>query len=780
VQTGSDPSWRAYSIAIAAVAAATGLRWLLDPALGDALPYATYLFAVASVAWWCGRGPSIVALILGGACGACFFSPLRHTHLDGVPTAPQFAAAAFYLALGASSIVACQIARRTRQRLSALLLDKMRGEETTARLAAIVTSSDDAIVSKDLHGTIMTWNRGAERLFGYTEDEAVGMPVTMLIPEDHVDEEPEILRRIARGEVIDHYETVRRRKDGRLVDVSLTVSPLRNAAGEVIGASKIARDISERGKAERSNARLAAIVEFSDDAIISKDLSSIIMSWNSGAERLFGYTAQEAIGQPVTMLMPPERFNEEPNILGRIKRGEVIDHYETVRRRKDGSLVDISLTVSPIRNAAGEVVGASKVARDITANKQIEQALRESEKHARAALIQAEDAARTKDEFLALLSHELRTPMSAIVGWATMLRTGMPAEETKRGIEVIERNARLQSQIIEDLLDMSRIISGKFRLDVQSVEVELLVGAAVDGVRLAAEAKGVQLNVILDPRVGEIRGDPNRLQQVFFNLLTNATKFTPRGGRIQVTCQRVASHVEVTVSDTGAGINPEFLPHVFERFQQQDGKITRAHQGLGLGLAIVKHLVEMHGGTVQAASGGEGKGATFTIQLPTSIALTPRSSSDTEEQRDHPRAERWMDAQHARKIDAKALAGLTVMVTDDEADAREMLRKMLESRGARVLVCGSALDTIDRLQRHHPNVLLCDIGMPGIDGYELIHRVRAFTPDRGGATPAIALTAFARSEDRTRSLLAGFQMHLSKPVEADELVASIRRVAAIA
>ncbi len=775
----SKPGPREYAGAVLAAAAAAGLRWALDPWLGSQLPFALFLIAAAFVASWSGLGPALLTVGLGAACSVVFFSSLRAGATVQTEPLSPLVSLAVYVVIGVIIVWVCASARELRRRLVHWHADSLRLEKTTAHLAAIVTSSDDAIISKDLDGVITSWNRSAQRMFGYDAEEAIGKSITMLIPPDHLEEEPGILARIRRGETIDHYETIRRRKDGTLIDISITVSPLRNTAGEIVGASKIARDVTERKKAAQSVAMYAAIVESSEDAIISKNLDGVITSWNRSAERMFGYDAHEAVGRSITMLIPPDHIDEEPTILGRIRRGESLRHYETVRRRKDGTLLDISLTVSPIRDGKGAIVGASKIVRDVTAAKRVEAALKKSEQQARNALVEAENAARSKDEFLALLSHELRTPMSAIVGWARLLRAGLSPEEMSQGIEVIERNARLQAQIIEDLLDMSRIVSGKFRLDVQTVNVGSLVSAAVDAVRLAAEAKDLHLTCVCDPRAGEIRGDPARLQQVFFNLLTNATKFTPRGGIVQVTCQRAGSSVEITVSDTGMGIKPEFLPHVFERFRQQDGQTTRVHQGLGLGLAIVKHLVELHGGSVRAASAGDGKGATFTVLLPVSVAITPYVSSDWSSRRDHPSSERWLDQLDAN-VDTTALSGITVLVTDDEADARELLRKMLEQRGATVLVCGSAHDTLDRVQRHRPDVLVCDIGMPGIDGYGLISRLRSLSPERGGATPAIALTAFARSEDRTRSLLAGFQMHLSKPVEPEELVASIRSVAMVA
>jgi len=538
------------------------------------------------------------------------------------------------------------------------------------------------------------------------------------------------------------------------------------------------------------SAQLAAIVRSSDDAIISKNLNGIITTWNAAAERLYGYSAREAIGQPITLLLPSDRHDEEPEIMARIKSGRGVDHYETVRQRKDGGLVPISLTVSPLRGPSGAVIGASKIVRDITASKLAQAALQQSEQQARAALAEAQGASLLKDEFLAVLSHELRTPMTAILGWAQLLRKGMNPEDTKQGIEIIERNARLQARIIEDLLDMSRIMSGKIRLNVQTVNIGQLVEAAVRSVQVAADAKEVAITFVCacdEGRIGEIRGDSNRLQQVFFNLLSNATKFTPRGGTIEVSCRRVESHFEIGVRDTGIGISPQFLPHVFERFRQQDNRTTRQYQGLGLGLAIVKNLVELHGGQVRAASEGEGKGATFTVQLPISAVLSvpsaavPFSSAASAALEDGEGDGADFDARRrygaGEAHETQELQGLTVMVTDDEADARELLRKLLERHGAKVVVCGSAQEALERLPRHRPNILLCDIAMPGVDGYGLISKVRSGAPDQGGATPAIALTAFARSEDRMRSMQAGFQMHLTKPVEPKELIASVRRLA---
>ena len=393
--------------------------------------------------------------------------------------------------------------------------------------------------------------------------------------------------------------------------------------------------------------------------------------------------------------------------------------------------------------------------------------LLESERAARA---EAERTNDLKDQFLANLSHELRTPLSAILGWSQVLRITHAAEDTdlRQGLEAIERNARMQTQLIEDLLDMNRITSGKVRLDVQTVEPVTFIEAAIETVRPAANAKGIRLEKMLDPAAGPISGDPNRLQQVIWNLLSNAIKFTPKEGKVQILLQRVSSHIEISVADTGIGIKPEFLPHVFERFRQADASTTRQYGGLGLGLSIVKHLVELHGGAVRAQSPGEGQGTRFTVNLP----LTVVYGNTVPDERLHPQTPTGMSLDFR----VSDLSGLKVLVVDDEADAREVIKRVLTDCNAQVLTASSAEEALALIETERPQVLVSDIGMPEIDGYELLKRVRALGPERGGKIPAIVLTAFARSEDRARALRAGFLMHVSKPVEPSELVASIASV----
>src|SRR5258707_3691552 len=501
--------------------------------------------------------------------------------------------------------------------------------------------------------------------------------------------------------------------DGRQIErYSEIISVGNRAAGRVWSF----RDVTERNRSDLISRRLAAIVDNSDDAIIGKDLNSIITSWNQGAQRIFGYTADEMIGTSIMRLIPRERQGEEDKILARLRRGDRFDHFETIRVTKDGRQLDVSLTISPIKDAYGKVIGASKIARDITDRKLAEAALREAQSVAeaanaekarlleseRVARAEAERASHMKDEYLATHSHELRTPLNAVLGWATVLRSKKHLDlEFVQGLETIDRNARVQAQIIDDLLDMSRIISGKVRLDVQQIDLPAVVFEAVDTMRVSASAKGVRLQSVIDPLNSSVTGDPNRLQQVFWNLLSNAIKFTPKGGRVQVLLERVNSHVEVSVIDTGDGISPDFLPYIFDRFRQEDASTTRRHGGLGLGLAIVKQLVELHGGSVRVKSSGTGKGASFIVSLPMTVL--------------HPLQEPWERGHPQSKprdlpsVPAISLNNVSVLVIDDELYARNLLRLLLESVGAVVYLAPSAEQGIEHLLTPSVDVLTCDI-----------------------------------------------------------------------
>jgi len=450
------------------------------------------------------------------------------------------------------------------------------------------------------------------------------------------------------------------------------------------------------------------------------------------------------------------------------------DSYQTEFRvrRADEMFRWFLVRAVSVKDEEGRIIRWLGTCTDIHDEKQLQarnEDLLESERTARN---EAERASQMKDEFLATLSHELRTPLNAILGWAQILRDGpADAEDLREGLDTIERNARAQTQIIEDLLDMSRIINGKIRLDVRQIDPAVIVYAAVNTVKPAADAKGIRIQTILDPRAGLISGDPNRLQQIFWNLLSNAVKFTPKDGRVQVILERVDSHVEVRIIDTGEGIKPEFIPHVFGRFRQADASTTRRHGGLGLGLAIVKQLSELHGGSVRASSAGVGQGATFVVSLP--LIAIHAEPSEAEVARRHPKAGQ-VPIPHKGCAE---LTGVKVLVVDDEADARGLVRRLLEDCGATVIVAASASEGYWMLQSERPDILVSDIGMPCEDGYALIRRVRALEAEKGGDTPAVALTAYARAEDRMKAVAAGFQHHVVKPVEPAELITMVAALA---
>ena len=479
-------------------------------------------------------------------------------------------------------------------------------DSSSMLLAAIVSSSDDAIISKDLEGYVTSWNQASERLFGYSAAEMIGQPITRIIPVNRLAEEDYVLSRVRAGSEVDHFETVRQRKDGSLVEISLTVSPIRNGDGRIVGASKIARDISERKRMERDALRLAAIVDSSEDAIVGKDLNGIVESWNAGAERIFGFTAAETIGRSIKIIIPPDRLQEEDDVLARIRAGQSVQHFETVRRRKNGEFFDVSLSVSPIRQGDGQVIGASKIARDITEEK----ALR----------VAAADASRAKDEFLATLSHELRTPLNAVLGYAHMLQKGaIPLTDLPRALDVIGRNADSLTRLVNDVLDTSRIVTGKIRLNLEDCDVTQITEDALGGVMPACRSKSIHVTSHIEGGL-MVHGDPDRLLQVLWNLLSNAVKFTAEGGAVKVSAVREGRDVRISVEDTGIGIAPESLPYVCRRFWQGDPTHTRTHGGLGLGLALAQDFVELHGGHIEASSEGIGRGARFDV--------LPRSRSE--------------------------------------------------------------------------------------------------------------------------------------------------------
>ena len=676
---------------------------------------------------------------------------------------------------------------------------------TARHLAKVVESSDDAIVSKDLNSIITSWNPGAERIFGYTAEEAIGKSIRMIIPAHLQSEEDLVLSRIRAGQKVDHYETVRQRKDGTQLAVSLTVSPIRDEHGTVIGASKIARDVTERTQLEAAARQHADNTQKLSDvgAVVAStlDREAIVQKVTDTATDLthaefgaFFYNVRDQHTGDAYMLYalsgaPREAFASFPHprataLFGPTFRGEAPMRIDDVladpRYGKSppfngmppGHLPVRSYLAVPVKGLDGHVIGGLFFGHSQVGvfTEQHERLAVGTAAWASVALenarlyAEAREANQMKDDFLAVLSHELRTPLNAILGYARLLRGNMlSGEQFERAIETVERNSRWLTQIVEDVLDVSRIVSGKIRLDVQSVDLTTVIDNSVSTIQPAADAKDIRLQSLVDPRIAPVSGDPDRLQQVIWNLLSNAVKFTPKGGRVQLRVERVNSHVEIVVSDTGVGIRKDFLPFVFERFRQGDAGPTRKTGGLGLGLAIVRHIVEMHGGTVLAESGGEGHGSTFTVRLPIMIVQPSRQ----ERKREHPLAEQQQPLQKM-----SGLQDVHVLAVDDEEDSLGLLRTVLESAGARVTTASSAVTALGLIESVKPDVLVADIGMPEMDGFELIKRVRALAGPAADV-PAAALTAFARSEDRTKALQCGFEMHLAKPVDPGELVASV-------
>ncbi len=700
------------------------------------------------------------------------------------------------------------------------------------RLRAMFNQAAVGMAIVALDGTFLDTNRKFADIVGYSGEELRSRTFRELTHPDDLRATQVVTEDLLSGRATDFsLEKQYIRKDGAVVWSLTTVTLLRDGEGRPQRFLSVIEDITSRKRAERAlldETRTLELLNDSGKLLAAKlDLESLVQAVTDAATQLSGaqfgsffynttdekgdsfvlYTlsgapreAFEKFGQPrATALFGPTFRGEAPIRVGDVLKdpryGTMAPHHGMPK----GHLPVRSYLAVPVRSRSGEVIGglffghaepdvfterAERLMVGIAAQAGIaidnarlyEAAQRAAEE--RKVLLENERAARTaaermssiKDEFLATLSHELRTPLNAILGWAQVLRSGgtKDPQDLFKGLETIERNARVQTQLIEDLLDMSRITSGKLRLDIQAIMPIAFIEAAIETVKPSADAKGLRLEKFLDPSAGPISGDPGRLQQVVWNLLSNAIKFTPKGGKIQVLLERVNSHVEMTVTDTGIGIKPELIPHLFERFRQGDASTTRHYGGLGLGLSIVESLVELHGGTVAIKSPGDALGTTVTVHVP--LSAVHRATSET---RLHPRVSHSVGT-HAASAE---LQGVTVLVVDDHADARDLIQRVLGDCGAVVHVAASADEAVRLVMEHKPDVLVSDIGMPGADGYELLRRIRALDPAQGGRVAAIALTAFARSEDRTRALRAGFVVHVSKPVDPSELIATVASVA---
>jgi PAS domain S-box-containing protein len=555
---------------------------------------------------------------------------------------------------------------------------------------------------------------------------------------------------------------------------------------EPIGAEELIaniRAIMRLRKAEqevrRREAWLTTVMSSIGEAVITTDLEGGVITINPVAQHMIGWADAEAEGRPLTevfqVINEQTRRPSENPVVTVLQEGSHtgLANY-TLLVSKGGEETPVEGSADPIQDELGNVIGVVLTFRDVTGRKRMEKARdqllsyeQEARRDAEVARRRAEEASRSKDEFLATVSHELRTPLNHMLGWLTMLRTGkLQADKTQKAFETIERNVRAQARLIDDLLDVTRIISGKLLIEPSRIEIAKVVEAAAESVRPAAEDKGVNFITKLAPDAGVVSGDPDRLQQAIWNLLSNAVKFTPKGGHVELRLTRVGSHTEITVSDDGQGISAEFLPHVFNRFSQQDASTVRRHGGLGLGLAIVRHLVELHGGSVRVESEGEGRGATFTITLP---------AADADET--WPEESARSSSIDVAQAGLPSLDGLRVLLVDDLAEARELIKFALVNMGAQVRTAASAAEGLSALGEWRPDVILSDIAMPGEDGYSFIRKVRKLSEEDGGMIPAAALTAYVGSKEYNKSLAAGYQAYIAKPVEWAELIMIVASLA---
>jgi PAS domain S-box-containing protein len=615
------------------------------------------------------------------------------------------------------------------------ITERKTSEEATARLAAIVKSSDDAIISKDLDGIIRSWNSGAERLYGYSAEEIIGRPVTKLIPEDRADEEPSILARLRRGERIDHYETVRRRKDGSRVDISLTVSPVRDSTGQIIGAAKIARDITERKEAEKalreSEERFRMLADNIAQLAWTCDKLGNVTWYNQRWLDYTGLSFEEMRDWGWTQCHHPDHVDRVVASVTRSRQsGEVWEDTFPLRGR-DGQYRWFLSRAVPIRDADGNILRWFGTNTDVTERLAAEESLREAD--------------RRKNEFLAMLAHELRNPLAPIRNAVQVLRVAGGDETIQAVSDTMERQVNQLVRMVDDLLDLNRISKGKIELRIRRVELASIVNDAVEAVSPICENRGHDLSVTMPDHRIYLDADAARLAQVLGNLLNNACKFTNNGGRITLTAEQEGQHVVMRVRDTGIGIAPDQLSRIFDMFAQVDTSLERSASGLGIGLTLVKNLVEMHGGTVEARSRGIGHGSEFVIRLPISVVTS-------EPQLPVPTA-----GKPAATIPRR------ILVVDDNRDSARTMAMLLKVTGHQTQVAFDGLEAVAEAESFQPEVVLLDIGLPKLNGYETAVAIRQ--QPWGKNILLVALTGWGQDDDRQKSKDAGFDAHLVKPVD---------------
>jgi len=768
-----------YCMAVGLTATALLGRSWLEPFLGDRVPFAFFFLAVAITAWFGGFGPCLLAVALGTLASWYFVLDQRHSFALVHPF-QLFGLAAFVL----TGVVIASFSGRVRNALDALYAAQQESERR-ARDAEVAQQTLLTLLTHIPEGItmaggppefpIIAHSSFAESVIGSAAKQVIGMPagkhnsvVGFLHPESlaaPVEKQVPLYRATRHGETIENESWVIRRPNGALLHASVNTVPIRDATGLIIGGITCWRDVTEQKRLlealKESERRFRGFAEHTQDVLwITRADRYELVYVNRAFERVFGRPAAEI--QRDLLYFLSYVFDEDRQLVRtaweRSRQGLSVEEYRVVHPR--GSLIWIRDRAFPIFNDWGEAEYVAGIAEDITEEKRIAEERERLLESERAARLDAERSSRVKDEFLATLSHELRTPLNAIVGWLHILKTQSRSEEVlAQAIAVIERNSHAQKQLIEDLLDMSRIVLGKFRLDLKALDLLPLVRAAIDSVLPAAEAKAIRVQEVLDPAAGPVKADPDRIQQIVWNLVSNAVKFTPSGGDIQVRLERVNGYAEIRVSDTGRGIRSEFLPFVFERFRQEDASSKREHRGLGLGLAIVKQLVEQHGGTVTVESAGENQGATFAVCLPIAVAA-------------HPNVEMPSDRAFSNAVDT-SFSGLRFLVVDDDPDSLAVLRRLLEERHAQVEVASSAGEALSKIASWPPDLLISDVGMPVRDGYDLIRDVRALPSSIPSDIPAIAVTAFTRRDDRTRAFQAGYNAHVPKPVNPVELLSVV-------
>jgi PAS domain S-box-containing protein len=628
----------------------------------------------------------------------------------------------------------------------------------------MLDASVDGIFAFDRDCRLIAWNRAMQQISGFSRDEVLGKCVIDVFPFLRDGDNGNYFSAALAGEEL-ITESHPYAETGVFES---RYSPLLDEQNNVTGVIAVIGDISARKQAEEATRRLEFHVESSPLAVVEWDSDFRVSRWSASAEGLFGWKAEDVLGKHVNEWRFVFTDDVDAVALVTNRQREGVEVQGVTRNRnytREGSILYCEWYNSVLHDERGKLVSVLSLVLDVTARQRAEEeraALLLRERDARQ---HAEEADRLKDEFLATLSHELRTPLTSILGWASMIRNGeVEGSNATRAIETIERNARSQARLIDDLLDVSRIITGNLRLDLHPLNLAPIVEAALDALRPTADVKGMKLQTRFEPGQCLVKGDPNRLRQVIWNLLSNAIKFTPRHGSVSIDLTCVESTARLTVSDTGDGISPEFLPYVFDRFRQAEGSISRKQGGLGLGLAVARHLVELHGGTIRAESDGVGKGAVFSVDLPLA-----------QERRDPARAEeRIREVERRRRgMGAVRLDGVHVLLVEDDDDSRKLLGTMLKRYGARVTSTKSAAEALAAFEGELPDVLISDIGMPDQDGYELMRKLRALPPERGGKTPAIALTGYASRKDRDRAINSGYQQHMAKPIEQADMIKAI-------